>query len=176
MHLRNGFWDPRWMHVPCQISSPCLVSMALHLQKQRADCTCSVFLSLYFHRVPPCGSIMFYSRFLLPPLPCLLSAAFSLFLLIQWITSVSHTWFQPKHCLAYLLCFNFWVYSLEWSKYESSVNVWFYTSVSLLFALQVWDCYQSCFIFISRLIDLYRINYSPLPKHYFINVKQIDAF
>lgn len=142
MHLRGmGSGTPRGCTCPLPSAPPCLVSMALHLQKQRADCTCSVFLSLYFHRVPPCGSIMFYSRFLLPPLPCLLSAAFRFFLLVQWITPLFPI-LDSNQSAASLICFYaFWVYSLEWSKYESSVNVWFCTSVSLLFALQVW-CYS----------------------------------
>ena len=74
---------------PVQSAPPSLVSMALHLQKQRADCSCSVFLSLYFHRVSSCGSTIFCSRFLLPPLPCPLSAAFHSF----FLSSGSHLCF-----------------------------------------------------------------------------------
>lgn len=125
---------------PLQSAPPSLVSMALHLQKQRADCTCSVFLSLYFHRVSSCGSTMFCTRFLLPPLPCPLSAAFHSF----FLSSGSHLCFPlliPTKALPPSCFYAFWIYSLEWSKYKSSVNVWFYTSVSLLFALQV-RCYS----------------------------------
>lgn len=109
MHLREWVLGPpvdtklRGGTCPLQSAPPCLVSTALHLQKQRADCACSVFLSLYFYRVPPCGSTLFCSRFLLPPLACPLSAAFHFFLLVQWITFLFPT-LDSNQSTASLIC------------------------------------------------------------------------